>query len=203
MKEIIQKLEESEKVLVGIGSEWKGASYDDLYEILKDRDYFIVTTNVDARIYQSALDPSRIVAPCGNETWRQCSKSCTKDIWEPGEILDDICPHCHAPLTGNTIEAENYIEEGYLPQWEAYKQWLTGTLNRKLVILELGVSFKAPTVIRWPFEKSAFFNQKSYFYRVNEKFYQITEELKERACGVQENSVEFIRKLREHNSAKG
>ena len=72
-----------------------------------------------------------------------------------------------------------------------------------MCIRDRGVSFKAPTVIRWPFEKTAFFNQKSYFYRVNEKFYQITEELKERACGVQENSVEFIRKLREHNSAKG
>ena len=80
----------------------------------------------------------RIVAPCGNENWRQCSEGCTKDIWELGEIPDDICPHCGAPLTGNTIQATPYIEEGYLPQWEKYTQWLTKTLNRELVILELG-----------------------------------------------------------------
>lgn len=92
-------------------------------------DYFIVTTNIDAEIFRSRLDASRITAPCGNETWRQCSRSCTKDIWEPGEIPDDICPHCGAPLCGNTIDADSYIEEGYLPQWMAYTRWLTGTVN--------------------------------------------------------------------------
>ena len=95
-----------------------------------------------------------------------------------GEIPDGLCPHCKAPLTGNTIKADQYIEEGYLPQWAAYTKWLAGTLNKKLVILELGVGFQTPTVVRWPFEKTAFFNQKSYMYRINEKFSQITEELK-------------------------
>lgn len=50
----------------------------------------------------------------------QCSAGCTKDIWEPDEIPSGICPHCGAPLTGNTIEAHPYIEEGYLPQWNHY-----------------------------------------------------------------------------------
>lgn len=137
----------------------------------------------------------RIVAPCGNETWRQCSQTCTRDIWEPGEIPDDICPHCGAPLTGNTIEAGSYIEEGYLPQWNRYMQWLSGTLNKKLLILELGVGFKNPGVIRFPFEKTAFFNKKARMYRVNQTFSQITEELQGKAVAVPENSVKWIRAL--------
>lgn len=28
---------------------------------------------------------------CGNETWKQCSAGCTKDIWEPDEIPSGIC----------------------------------------------------------------------------------------------------------------
>lgn len=98
------------KILIGIGGEWKKSkrediceAYDLLAKCLEGRDYFIVTTNTDAEIFRSRLDASRITAPCGNETWRQCSRSCTKDIWEPGEIPDDICPHCGAPLCGNTI----------------------------------------------------------------------------------------------------
>ena len=110
---------------------------------------------------------------------------------------DDICPHCKAPLTGNTVEAETYIEEGYLPRWEAYKKWQTGTLNRRLVILELGEGFKTPTVMRWPFEKIGFFNQKSIFYRIHENFYQMPKELGERAAGIQADSVSFIRGLAE------
>ncbi len=135
---------------------------------------------------------NRIVAPCGNETWRQCSRSCTRDIWEPGEIPDDICPHCGAPLTGNTMEADTYIEEGYLPQWNRFTRWLSGTWNRKLLILELGVGFQNPSVIRFPFERTAYANQRSCLVRVHGKLPQIAGELAGRACSVRQNSVEWM-----------
>lgn len=134
----------------------------------------------------------RIVAPCGNETWCQCSVGCTKDIWEPGEIPDDICPYCGAPLTGNTVEAQPYIEEGYLPQWMHYNQWLSRTLGQELVILELGVGFSKPGVIRFPFEKTAYFNQKAYLCRVHRRFPQVPQEIGSRASGVEDDSVLWI-----------
>lgn len=263
--EIKERLASCQKVLIGLGTEWKlresggpGAAeaeaeavaaqrkrlleaYECLYRLIKDKDYFIVTMATDALIYESSLGSQeesaadadagmeeviscsaadektlelmdqifpkaqrpadtrwqRIVAPCGNETWRQCSAACTKDIWEPGEVPDDICPHCGAPLTGNTVEADTYIEQGYLPQWNRYTRWLTGTLNKDLVILELGVGFDNPGVIRFPFEKTAFFNQKGFLYRVNRRFPQITEELKGRAQGIGEDSVRWVTEVGE------
>lgn len=201
-KSALEHLAGAKKVLVGIGGEWRAdkhseirQAYEALAQLLRDKDYFIVTTNTDAVIYDSSLEDGRIVAPCGNETWRQCSKTCTKDIWEPGEIPEDICPHCGAPLVGNTREAEVYIEEGYLPQWHKYTKWLTMTINQELLVLELGEGFQVPTVIRWPFEKTVYFNQKSHMYRVHETLSQVTEEIKERAVAVSENSVEWIQKL--------
>lgn len=246
--DIRDEIRDCEKLLIGIGEEWQaprcpeaGAVYDLLAELIRQKDYFIVTMATDAVIYRSALGSEqdyvhtaereameipcgavvdeetkalmdrifpvaeaqktretlaqRIVAPCGNETWRQCSKGCRKDIWEPGEIQEEICPHCGAPLTGNTIEAQPYIEEGYLPQWNRYMQWLAGTLNKKLLILELGVGFKNPGVVRFAFEKTAFFNQKARMYRVNQTFSQISEELQGKAVPVPENSVAWIREL--------
>lgn len=203
--EIVDKLKEDlkdcEYLLVGLGSEWEKAkasevmeAYEALYQLTERKDYFIVTTVKDARIYDSRLDAKRIAAPCGNVNWFQCSEACTKDIWEKGELPDGVCPHCGAPLEGNTIDAKSYIEEGYLPQWNAYREWLSRTLNRRLLILELGEGFKTPTVIRWPFEKTAFFNQKSHMYRINKKFYQISSEIQDRAVPVEGDSVEFIRK---------
>ena len=215
-KQLTDALTGAEKVLIGIGGEWKlredgrdirerslgvsaqaelkGAD-DSLYARVKGKDYHVVTTLTDGAIYETDFNPGRVVAPCGNIHWRQCSNACTKDIWEEGEIPDDICPHCGAPLTGNTLDSGNYIEEGYLPRWEAYKKWQTGTLNRALVILELGEGFGTPTVMRWPFEKIAFFNQKSLFFRIHESFYQIPREAQERAYGIHCNSVDFIRDL--------
>ena len=84
--------------------------------------------------------------------------------------------------------------------WERYLHWLSFTLNQKLCILELGVGFGTPTVIRWPFEKTAFFNQKAHMYRVNQTFYQITEQIRERAEAVEANSVEFCREMIENLS---
>lgn len=197
--EIKKQIAECEKLLIGIGAEWKmekrpeaKQAYESLYQLIQDKDYFIVTTNTDGAIYDFGFNKHRIVAPCGNENWRQCSKACTKDIWEAGELPEDICPHCGAPLTGNTIEAETYIEEGYLPQWQLYTSWLTTTLNRKLLVLELGEGFRVPTVIRWPFEKTVFFNQKSHFIRVHETLSQISEEIKDRAKGISEHSITWV-----------
>ena len=200
IERIEKELTDCEKLLIGIGEEWDKANagdvqnlYEQMNRIIKDKDYFIVTTVTDGELLKSNLNPKKMVAPCGNVTWRQCSKSCTKDIWEPGEIKNDICPHCGEPLTGNTIDAEEYIEEGYLPQWNAYTRWLAGTLNKKLLILELGVGFRTPTVIRWPFEKTASVNKKAFLYRIHGSFAQLSESISEKAESVPENSVEFFR----------
>lgn len=201
-KQILEEIKNCEKLLIGLGEEWKKAAqpeimavYEKMNRLIGDKDFFLVTTVTDGEIFHSSLDSARMVAPCGNVTWRQCSKACTKDIWEPGEVPDDICPHCGAPLTGNTIKAQTYIEEGYIPQWNAYTRWLSGTLNRRLLILELGVGFQTPTVIRWPFEKTLSINNKARMYRIHERFAQLSEGMKEKACSVSENSVEFIRNL--------
>lgn len=211
--EVMEKIKEAQKVLIGIGKEWAlrddekdirfchltdpsqadlKAAYEALYDLIKEKDYYIVTTLTDGAVYEMPFDKNRIVAPCGNIHWRQCSKACTKDIWEESEVPDDVCPHCKAPLTGNTIKAETYIEEGYLPRWKDYMKWQTGTINRSLVILELGEGFATPTVMRWPFEKFIYFNRKSRLYRINESFYQLPKEAEERGVSVHENSVRWM-----------
>jgi NAD-dependent SIR2 family protein deacetylase len=199
---LVEEIKNCEKLLIGIGEEWKSQEaediqvlYDKLLELIQDKDYFIVTTVTDGEIRKSSLDQKRIVAPCGNVTWRQCSKSCTKNIWEQGEIPDDICPHCGQALTGNTIQAEDYIEEGYLPQWNAYTYWLSATLNKRVIILELGVGFQTPTVIRWPFEKTASINNKAHLYRIHGSFSQLSDTVKGKAESISENSLEFLRNL--------
>lgn len=211
--EVMEKIKEAQKVLIGIGKEWAlrddekdirfchltdpsqadlKAAYEALYDLIKEKDYYIVTTLTDGAVYEMPFDKNRIVAPCGNIHWRQCSKACTKDIWEESEVPDDVCPHCKAPLTGNTIKAETYIEEGYLPRWKDYMKWQTGTINRSLVILELGEGFATPTVMRWPFEKIIYFNRKSRLYSINESFYQLPKEAEKRGVSVHENSVRWM-----------
>ena len=104
-------------------------------------------------------------------------------------IALEFAPHIRANAILPGLVRTPMIEQRF---WEAYKHWQAATLNKKLLILELGEGFKYPTVMRWPFEKVAFFNQKACLYRVNRHLSQVPEELGERAVGVDGDPVEFV-----------
>ena len=76
--------------------------------------------------------------------------------------------------------------------WSIYKKWLQGTINKNVCILELGVGLVFPSVIRWPFEKVAFYNQKAVFVRVNERLYHMSEELKDKGVSVAQNAIDWL-----------
>lgn len=187
--------------------------YEQLERCINNKNYFIVSVCQDDSIDKVGLNAERIVKPCGGFHKLQCSKGCTKDLFEPDEkmgadikqllngkilpkdIKRPLCPICGEPLVFNSISASSYIEEGYLPKWQVYTKWLQGTVNKKLCVLELGVGMKYPTVIRWPFEKITFFNQKAELFRVHNRLYQISEEIKERGHGICQEPSDFLKEL--------
>lgn len=196
-------------------------NYNKIYKIIKDKSYFVITTNTDKLIYKSKLEESKIVAPCGNELMLQCVDGCEEIIWEGKGYIDNImekldsimisiqekkwdeidsliprCPNCNKKAIFNVrSEANSYIETGYLEQWKKYLDWLMKTLNKKILMIELGEGFDNPTVIRWAFEKNTFINNKAKLIRVNDKFWQVTEEIKEKAISVPVYPNELLRQI--------
>lgn len=186
-------------------------AYRCLAEILKGKNYFVVTLCTDGLIREAGLDENRITEPCGNMRKMQCTDKCTAELYDREEevlALADavlsgeaekkeggmpVCPICGKKLVFNNIAAENYAEEGYMDSWQTYRKWLQGTVNRKTCILELGVGLQFPTVIRWPFEKVVYFNRKAFLFRVHSRLYQTTEEIKERSMGIQALPTAFLK----------
>ena len=68
-------------------------------------------------------------------------------------------------------------------------------MNHKVCLLELGTGMKFPTVIRWPFEKITYFNNKASLIRIHSRLFQTTEEIKDRSTGIEYNPVEFVKEL--------
>ena len=91
------------------------------------------------------------------------------------------------------LEAEQITSE---KKEEVEKQWLSATLNKKLMLIELGEGFLIPNLIRWPFEKVTFINQKSVLYRINGQLPQLPENISERAAAVSESSYDFLQELK-------
>ena len=185
-----QKVQESPFVLIGIGKEWtkqppeiRKKAYANLAKLVEKKNYFILTMNTDDEIYEAGFQNDRITAPFGSEHRYQCSVPCSEELWQESERpADGRCPHCGAPLAANVRTADHaatYVEKGYLPSWQAYTQWLTHTLNQKIVVLELGVDFSMPSLVRWPFERIGVLNQKAQFFRISAMWHQLSEELAE------------------------
>ncbi len=112
----------------------------------------------------------------------------------PRDLLGK-CPRCGAGMILNVVQAEHYDERGYLSDWQSYTKWLQGSVNRKLLVLELGVGMQFPGVIRIPFEKIAFLNQKAKMYRIHENLYQLPEQLSEKGVGIAENTIDWLNNL--------
>ena len=92
--------------------------------------------------------------------------------------------------------AENNEEEG--KQWELYNKWLSATLAKRLLIIELGEGFKNPNVIRWPFERITMINNKAKFIRIHSALFQVPAELQEKAESIQKNAYEFVKEWINH-----
>ena len=174
-------------------------AYDILAELLKNKNYFLVTLCNDDRIYRAALDRERIVAPCGSYHTLQCEEVCTEEIYQAEIYLPEIkrkeepcCPHCGKKLVMNHIGVSKYSEEGYLAQWNSYTNWLQSSLNKRIIVLELGVGVKYPSVFRWPAERIVFLNQKAKLIRVNADLPYLPEEIRDKGYSIQEDPVIFL-----------
>lgn len=185
-------------------------AYQALGELLQNKNYFIVSTVMNESIYEcGCFAEGKIVTPCGGYRKVQCINGCRESLMELSEVQKlnfaefcegkadwndfvlGTCKQCGQQQVLNNVYLENYLEEGYLPDWERYMKWTQGTLNKKVVVLEMGVGLQYPGIIRWPFEKIAFFNQKASFYRIHESLYQMTEELQNKGISIRKNAVDF------------
>jgi NAD-dependent SIR2 family protein deacetylase len=221
-EEIIEAIKNSDRILVGIGEEatvktsYNGDSYmkleevrqyndeidrikdkllafyNGLADIIRDKDYFVITTNYDGIISESKLNKLKTVAPCGNIHKLQCG--CDEITDMPEDFFDNniVCPKCKTQYQVNVFNRQNYNENGYLKQWNIYNIWLQGTIGKKLLILEFGCSFSFASVIRIPFERIAMINQKAVYYRVSEKYPQITAQLNDKLYSYKENPFDFV-----------
>lgn len=188
---------------------WKTA-YDNLKKILEGKDYFIVSLCMDDYVYSAGFDEERIVTPCGGFRMMQCDQNCSRLLVEMPEDINNevlryyrkelplkmlkepVCKECGAALRFNQLGVTKYAEEGYLNNWNKYTKWLQKTVNKKLCVVELGVGMEYPTVIRFPFEKIIFYNQKAMLYRIHSQLYQLGEGISSRAEGIQEDALRCI-----------
>ena len=188
-------------------------AYDNLKKLIGDKKYFIITMNMDSLIFNAGFNEKYITAPFGTYKRIQCDLNCNNKLFDSANyvsavsqlILDtntplngvqqEICDDCKGAVVANTINATKYNELGYIHSWEEYQHWLMGTVNKKLLMIELGVKMQYSKIVREAFEKILAYNNKARLLCVGEFVFHVDETLKDRCISYGINSVEFLRSV--------
>ncbi|MCH4888160.1 NAD-dependent protein deacetylase, SIR2 family [Acidaminobacter sp. JC074] len=144
-------------------------AYKDLYDIVKDKHYFVITTNADGQFFKGGFSKDKIFSMQGSYGKFQCSKSCHETLYDNKEDIykmleymgkdkteirtEDIprCKECGELLCPNLRIDHMFVEAENLDNREAYIDFID--VDEKIVLLELGVGYNTPVIIRYPFDE--------------------------------------------------
>lgn len=146
----------------------ENGAYKTLYEIVKDKDYFVLTTNVDHQFQKAGFDKKRLFYTQGDFGLFQCSVPChqktydnekfikqmvraQKDMRIPTELIPK-CPKCGKPMTTNLRSDGKFVQdEGWYKAAASYEDFVSRHENAHILYLELGVGSNTPVIIKYPF----------------------------------------------------
>ena len=159
--------------------------YDDLLKLVRGKDYFVITTNVDHCFQKADFDKKRLFYTQGDYGLFQCSGPCRQETFDneklvremaerqeemrvPAELLPR-CPHCGRPMTMNLRCDENFVEdEGWHRAAERYENFLRTREGERILFLELGVGYNTPAIIKYPFWQMTARDPKAVYACVNQ-----------------------------------
>lgn len=143
--------------------------YNELYNLVKDKDYFVLTTNVDHCFQKAGFDKHRLFYTQGDYGLFQCSEPCHQKTYDNEEIIKKMveeqegkmvipsdlvptCPKCGKPMTMNLRCDSTFVEdEGWHAASERYSEFLRRHEHTKTVFLELGTGYNTPGIIKYNF----------------------------------------------------
>ena len=145
-----------------------GKLYKDLLTLVKDKDYFVLTTNVDHQFQLAGFDKKRLFYTQGDYGLWQCSKPCHNETYDNARIVCEMiteqrnmkipeeliprCPKCGAPMTMNLRCDNTFVQdEGWYKAAERYNLFVNRHKDLNILLLELGVGTNTPAIIKYPF----------------------------------------------------
>ena len=158
--------------------------YDDLLKLVKDRNYFVLTTNVDHQFQMAGFDKERLFYTQGDYGLFQCSVPCHDKNYDnyddviamieqqenmriPTELIPH-CPVCGKPMTMNLRSDDKFVEdEGWHKAAERYNSFIDENKDKNIVYLELGVGGNTPVIIKFPFWQLTAQNENAAYICVN------------------------------------
>lgn len=173
-------------------------TYEKLLTLLADKDFFVLTTNVDHQFQLSGFPKDRLFYTQGDYGLWQCSKPChnaTYDNYEvvkrmveeqqdmrvPSELVP-ACPKCGHPMSMNLRADDTFVEDaGWHEASARYAGFLESHRDGKVLFLELGVGMNTPVIVKYPFWQMTLRNEEATYACVNRGEAYAPQEIRERS----------------------
>ena len=186
--------------------------YDDLLKLVADKDYFVITTNVDHCFQKAGFEKKRLFYTQGDYGLFQCSEPCCQETFDneavvremvaqqenmkiPSELLP-VCPHCGKPMTMNLRSDDKFVEdEGWHRAAEQYENFLRTRDGQKILFLELGVGYNTPVIIKYPFWQMTAKNPNATYACINQEQAFAPEEIASRAIVVNDDIGKILQAI--------
>ena len=205
--------------------------YEELFELVKNKNYFVITTNVDHCFQKAGFDKSRLFYTQGDYGLWQCSEPCHKKTYDnqlfvekmvreqgfviqedgglelpengfegikmtvPSELVPR-CPVCGKPMTMNLRSDNTFVEdEGWHKAAIRYEDFLNKNKDGRIVFLELGVGGNTPGIIKYPFWKMTYANQKAVYVCINKGEAEVPGEIEKQSICVNNDIYEVLKSL--------
>lgn len=190
--------------------------YRDIFRLVDGKEYFVITTNVDGQFRKGGFASDRLFEVQGDYAYLQCACGCHPKRYDDkelvkqmlgsindGRIPSSLVPHC--PVCGGSMDVnlrkDNYFVEdaAWHLQADRYTQFLKKAYRGRCVLLELGVGYNTPGIIRFPFEQMASANSGMTLIRLNRDFPERQMKGKGQFVGLDEDMTGIIRVLNNRN----
>lgn len=199
----------SRYILINRYMDCDNGAYQKLFEIVKDKDYFVLTTNVDHQFQKAGFDKQRLFYTQGDYGLFQCSEPCHRVTYDNEEVVREMvkqqkdmkiptaliphCPVCGKPMTMNLRADDTFVQDdGWYRAAERYADFLRRHKETKMLLLELGVGMNTPGIIKYPFWQMAAQNSNAYYASINAGEAYAPEEIRERAICVNADIGEVL-----------
>ena len=190
----------------------KNELYQKIYGLVKDKNYFVITTNTDGKFIQNGFDREKVFEVQGRYSDFQCSVPCndklydnetfvykalmlTKDLKIPSDMIPK-CPVCGEEMVVNLRIDDRFVEDDlWRKSQNNYHEFLNENKDKKIVYLEFGVGFNTPGIIRFPFEQMTANNHNAKLIRINKTNSIVPEEIEDRSISISGDISNVINKI--------
>lgn len=190
--------------------------YRDLLSVVKSKDYFVMTSNVDQLFPRNGFDSLRMFTPQGDYGLIQCNRGCKEHVWDSEPVVarllecidpltqtvqDDAaiprCPTCGGETFLNVRIDRFFVERPYDEQRTRITNWSTKVGRDPVLVVEIGAGFNTPGVVRWPGEQLVASHPESKLIRINAQHPDTPAALAGRALGFAGDASIVVARLKQ------